>query len=252
LIERALGIDSDERRKIISELATLDLRPGASVDPDAGRRMYVNPDLTTEWDGENYSVVLVNDWVPQIRISRRAMEALQHGDADRDFERYARSKYEAAKALVEAVRKRKQTLLHVGRILVAHQKDFLDHGPAHLKPLRMQEVAEKVGVHTSTVSRAVSGKYIQTHRGMFPLKDFFAAGTTSVDGRSEKPRVGQTQGEGNHRARGRGRATLGRSHRATPPRPSRNQGGASHRHEVSEGARDRRVAAPSVELRVDS
>lgn len=185
VIERALGITSDERKAIYRELAHLNLRPGASVDPDGGRRMYVNPDLSTEWDGERYSVTLINDWVPQIRISRRAMEALQRGDADKDFERYARSKYEAAKALVEAVKKRKQTLLHVGRILVDHQKDFLDYGPAHLKPLRMQEVAEKVGVHTSTVSRAVSGKYIQTHRGMFPLKDFFAAGTTSVDGRSE-------------------------------------------------------------------
>ncbi len=180
-----LKITQDRLRELLHGFKDLNLRPGASVDADKSQRAYVNPDLMTEWDGETYDVVLVNDWVPQIRVAKRHMDALLKGEGDKAYLDYARRKYESARALVEAVRKRKKTLLDVGRILVARQKDFLDHGPQYLKPLRMQEVAEQVHVHTSTISRAVSGKYIQTHRGIFPLKDFFAGGTTNVDGSSD-------------------------------------------------------------------
>ena len=84
-----------------------------------------------------------------------------------------------------AVEKRQKTLLDVGRAIIRHQRDFLDYGPHYLRPLKMQQVADDLGIHVSTVSRAASGKYMQTHRGIFALKDFFTGGTASVDGNVE-------------------------------------------------------------------
>ena len=84
-----------------------------------------------------------------------------------------------------AVEKRQKTLLDVGRAIIRHQREFLDYGPHYLRPLKMQQVAEDLGIHVSTVSRAASGKYMQTHRGIFALKDFFTGGTASVDGSVE-------------------------------------------------------------------
>ena len=91
-------------------------------------------------------------------------------------------KVDAAKWLIEAIAQRENTLERVAKEIVRRQRDFLDFGKSHLRPLKMQEVADALGIHVSTVSRAISDKHVQTHRGIFPLKFFFTGGTENEDG----------------------------------------------------------------------
>ena len=93
-----------------------------------------------------------------------------------------RDRINSAQWLIEAIEQRRNTLLKVAQHVVDFQSDFLDNGPEYLKPLKMEQIAEKVGVHLTTVSRAVGDKYMETHRGVLPLKMFFVHGTTTDDG----------------------------------------------------------------------
>jgi RNA polymerase sigma-54 factor len=99
-----------------------------------------------------------------------------------DARRWVRKRYEAARWFIDALAQRKSTVLRIAEALFQHQREFLAKGPSALKPLRMQEIADQVSVHISTVSRAVAGKYAQTPRGIFPLKYFFTSGTTDSSG----------------------------------------------------------------------
>jgi RNA polymerase sigma-54 factor len=91
-------------------------------------------------------------------------------------------KLQAAQWLMESIEQRRNTLEKVTRAIVQHQRKFLDHGPEHIEPLKMQQIADQVGVHVTTVSRAVDDKWVQTPRGMFPLKRFFGGGTHTATG----------------------------------------------------------------------
>ena len=95
---------------------------------------------------------------------------------------YIKRKINSAQWLIESIEQRRSTLTRVSQAIVDHQTEFLDNGPEHIEPLKMQQIADKVGVHVTTVSRAVDDKWIQTPRGIFPLKRFFVGGTTSADG----------------------------------------------------------------------
>src|SRR5208283_3209863 len=95
---------------------------------------------------------------------------------------FLKRKIQSAQWLIEAIEQRRNTLAKVTRAIIAHQRAFLDQGPEHIEPLKMQQIADQVGVHVTTVSRAVDDKWIQTPRGIFPLKRFFVGGTTSAAG----------------------------------------------------------------------
>jgi RNA polymerase sigma-54 factor len=95
---------------------------------------------------------------------------------------YIKRKINSAQWLIESIEQRRSTLTRVSQAIVDHQTRFLDDGPDHIEPLKMQQIADKVKVHVTTVSRAVDDKWIQTPRGIFPLKRFFVGGTTSADG----------------------------------------------------------------------
>jgi RNA polymerase sigma-54 factor len=95
---------------------------------------------------------------------------------------FIQRKIQAARWLIESIEQRRATILKVARAIIDHQREFLDNGPDHIHPLKMQEIADRVGVHVTTVSRAVDDKWIQTPRGIFPLKRFFGGGTTSASG----------------------------------------------------------------------
>jgi RNA polymerase sigma-54 factor len=100
-------------------------------------------------------------------------------DAEKEW---LKRKLNAAQWLIESIEQRRNTLTRVAQAIVEHQTEFLNKGPESLEPLKMQQIADKVGVHVTTVSRAVDDKWIQTPRGIFPLKRFFAGGTTTADG----------------------------------------------------------------------
>jgi RNA polymerase sigma-54 factor len=182
-VARALDIPVERLKEVIHELAHLTAHPGQRLGAEKTR--YINPDLIVEWNGTEYEIRLANEYIPELRLAPEYKLALQAKTAGRDYHEYVKKKVDSARAFIMAVEKRQKTLLDVGKAIIRHQREFLDYGPHYLRPLKMQQVAEDLGIHVSTVSRAASGKYMQTHRGIFALKEFFTGGTASVDGNME-------------------------------------------------------------------
>jgi len=182
-IARDLGVPLTTVQKTIEEIATLDPIPGRSFRRD--EVPYVYPDVVVELIEGRYEIRLENNYFPRLAINRSFLRHYKDKDLDPKLRKHLREKIESAKWLIESIEQRKSTLLRVVTEIVEYQTEFLDHGPRMLKPLKMQDIADKVGIHVSTVSRAISDKYVQTHRGIFPLKYFFTGGTLSSDGTVE-------------------------------------------------------------------
>ncbi len=180
LIQKKTGFNLQAIQRAIEQLRRLNPRPAAAFAPQAER--YVVPDLIVEQDEKGeYQVRLVDDYVPELRISKRYLEMRQQA-RDPKTREFLAKKIQAARWLKEAIEQRKRTLEKVARAILRRQKDFLEKGPEHIVPLRMQEIADEVGVHVTTVSRAVDDKWIQTPRGLFPLRRFFGGGVTTAQG----------------------------------------------------------------------
>ncbi len=130
----------------------------------------VRPDLAVELDENGrYVVRLLDEYIPELRISPRYRKMLQSSPTPETRE-WIRKKVESAQWLIEAIQQRYSTLKKVAQEIIDHQTEFLDKGPEYIAPLKMQQIADRVGVHVTTVSRAVVDKWIQTPRGLFPLK----------------------------------------------------------------------------------
>jgi RNA polymerase sigma-54 factor len=168
---------------VLHGLAGLSTRPGSSF--SAGPIRYIRPDVVIEWDDGEYVVRLVNDHLPRIGLSRNVRRMLEEARRDAKVREYLKRKIDAAKWLIEAIAQRQSTLERVVKEIVARQRDYLDFGVSHLHPLKMQEIADALGIHVSTVSRAISDKHAQTPRGIVALKYFFTGGTESDDGNVE-------------------------------------------------------------------
>ncbi|MFH5806246.1 RNA polymerase factor sigma-54 [Alienimonas sp. DA493] len=179
-IQRKTGYDLETITAAAEELSHLNPHPGRefrSVPAQA-----VTPDLAVDRDDDgNYSVRLLDEYTPNLRISKYYIKQLRN-NPDAATKEYIKKKIEGAQWLIESIEQRNQTVKKVTEAIVEHQRDFLDKGPEHIHPLKMEEIAEKVGVHVTTVSRAVSDKWVQTPRGLFPLRQFFGGGTTTEDG----------------------------------------------------------------------
>jgi RNA polymerase sigma-54 factor len=146
---------------------------------------YITPDVVLEWVDGDYEVRLENSFIPSLRISPRYLRLLHDNRQDPKVREHIKKKIESARWLIDSIEQRQNTLERVVRAIVRRQRDFLDFGIAHLKPLKMQEIADELSIHVSTVSRAIADKYVQTHRGIFALKYFFTGGTESDDGSVE-------------------------------------------------------------------
>jgi RNA polymerase sigma-54 factor len=129
-----------------------------------------------------YIVRLEDDRIPALRISDYYRTRLADPKATPEEKDFIRRKIESANWLIEAIQQRRSTVKKVSQAIVDYQRKFLDDGPEHIEPLKMQQIADVVGVHVTTISRAVDDKWIQTPRGIFPLKRFFVHGTRSEDG----------------------------------------------------------------------
>jgi len=182
-IQRRTGFDLTTIKEAIEALKHLNPRPGARFTMD--NIPYVVPDILVERnESGDYDVRLLDDWVPSIYISQRYINLYKEKGADPTAKEYLKRKIQAATWLLESIEQRRNTLEKVTRAIIAHQRAFLDQGPEHIEPLKMQQIADLVGVHVTTVSRAVDDKWVQTPRGIFPLKRFFGGGTkmTNEDG----------------------------------------------------------------------
>jgi RNA polymerase sigma-54 factor len=180
-IEKKTGISIEKIKEALEHLRRLNLRPGAGFEADNSH--YVIPDLIVEHDehGE-YSVRLSDENSPQLGISGYYQKMLRNKQTSPETREYIQKKIQSARWLIDSIEQRRNTLLKVARAIIAHQKDFLDKGPECIEPLKMQQIADQVGVHVTTVSRAVDDKWVQTPRGIFALKRFFGGGTTNADG----------------------------------------------------------------------
>jgi RNA polymerase sigma-54 factor len=162
-------------------IAKLEPRPGR---PFSSEEQTILPDVIVERDGDDYTVSLNNEEIPSLRIGDRYKDMLSQSAGDREVRDYLREKIRGGRFFIRCVQQRQHTLLNIAREIVARQRDFFDLGPAHLRPMTMSNVAQAVGVHETTVSRAVSGKYLASPRGLFELKYFFTSGYTTSDGES--------------------------------------------------------------------
>ena len=180
LIERKTGYSLELIKAAIEQMRELNPYPGrgfAQAPPQS-----VTPDLRVA-KGEDglWKVEIIDEYVPQLRISPRYLRMLE-GNPDAATKDFIRKKIESARWLIESIEQRYATLRKVAQAIVDKQEEFLEFGPDHIQPLKMQQIADVVGVHVTTVSRAVDDKYIETPRGTFPLKRFFGGGTTTSTG----------------------------------------------------------------------
>lgn len=180
LIERKTGYSMDAIKSAIEQMGTLNPYPGRTF--EAPRVQSITPDLRVEKnEAGDYAVELIDEYIPQLRINRRYVRMLE-GNPDAETKEFIKRKIESAKWLIDSIEQRYSTLKRVAQAIVNEQLEFLENGPEHIRPLKMQDIADVVGVHVTTVSRAVDDKYIATPRGIFPLKRFFGGGTKTADG----------------------------------------------------------------------
>lgn len=180
-IEKKTGIPIEQIKEAMEHFRRLNPWPGAQSAADNAQ--YVVPDLIVEPNehGE-YEVRLVDEHTPQLSISRYYQKQLKNKSTDPAAREFIQKRIQSARWLIESIEQRRSTLLKVARAIIEHQKDFLDKGPESIEPLKMQQIADRVHVHVTTVSRAVDDKWVQTPRGLFALKRFFGGGTTTADG----------------------------------------------------------------------
>ncbi len=182
LIAKKLSVSPEQITKAAEFIATLDPKPGSRF--SSGNNTYVTPDVIVERVGGEWVVSLVNDSVPRLRISNSYKDLMGQAASGRDVRSYIRDKIRAGKFLIRSIHQRQQTIEMIAKQIVERQRDFLEKGPAHLHPMTMAQIAEVVGVHETTVSRAVSGKYIATPHGVFEMKYFFTTGYQTESGES--------------------------------------------------------------------
>lgn len=181
LIAKKTGYSIERIHEAWEQLRHLNPKPGGEFRETASPN--VTPDVFVE-PGEHggWQVRLEDGRTPQLFISPYYRRRLANGDATAAERDFIRRKVNAAQWLIDSIEQRRSTLLKVSQAIVDHQTAFLELGPEAIEPLKMQQIADKVGVHVTTISRAVDDKWIETPRGLYPLRKFFVGGTTSADG----------------------------------------------------------------------
>ncbi len=182
-LARLLGASQEEVEREARLVATLDPKPGRRFAIDAPH--YVLPEVSVIRDDDGgYLVLMNNEHVPHLHVSDHYRSLMQNKDTDKETRQYIRDKVRSSLFFIRCISQRQQTIYNIAREIVRVQKEFLDEGVARLRPLTMSEVADVVGVHETTVSRAISGKYMQTPQGTFEMKYFFTPGYKGADGQS--------------------------------------------------------------------
>ena len=164
-------------------IATLNPKPGRRFTPDANS--YVTPEVTVVRNDEGeYVIIMNNDYLPRLRVSSHYRSLMEDTDTTSEVKQYIRDKVRSSLFLIKSINQRQQTIFNIATEIVRVQREFLDNGVSHLRPLTMAEVAGVVGVHETTVSRAIAGKYMQTPRGTYDMKYFFTPGYKNADGQN--------------------------------------------------------------------
>ncbi len=179
-IARGTGQPIEEVQAALSRISRLEPRPGRAFLPDNDQ--YVLPEVFVQKSGGDYVVTTNDEQIPHLRISNTYKDLMSQGGNSAEVKNYIREKIRAGRFLIKSLQQRQNTILNIAKEIVQRQRDFMEKGVSHLKPMTMAQIAGVVGVHETTVSRAVSGKYMQTPQGVFEMKSFFTAGLHTATG----------------------------------------------------------------------
>jgi len=180
-ISRALRIGVQEVQKIADDISRFEPRPGRKL--VSFENEYVTPDVFVEKIGGEWQIRVNDDGIVPLRISPKYRQMLENRESlDKETLKYLRNRLHSAVDLIKNIEQRKQTLYRVTKEIVNQQEEFLENGVLFLRPMRLRDVADVVGVHETTVCRVVNGKYVDTPQGLFELKYFFSTGLESSDG----------------------------------------------------------------------
>ena len=182
-LARAMGLGVEELKEHINIITHLDPKPGARH--TSSQSHYVIPDVYISKDEDQYVAMLNDEGMPQLRISpvyRRMLDKSSNNSTE--TRSYVKEKFRSALWLIKSVDQRQKTIYKVATSIINFQREFLDHGIEHLRPLVLRDVANDIGMHESTVSRVVNNKYMHTPQGVFEMKYFFHSGIHSAYGES--------------------------------------------------------------------
>ncbi|MDP9173407.1 MAG: RNA polymerase factor sigma-54 [Planctomycetota bacterium] len=181
-ISKKLGRPIDEIQRAVRRLGRLNPFPGKQINGNEAHAVTPDAIIYYDEDTDKYEIEMTNDPAPNLYISGMYRKMIKDRSQDKKTREFLSNNVRNARWLIESIEQRRSTIMRVIRAVVDAQRDFFDSGPEHLKPLPMILVAEQLGIHVATVSRAVSEKWIQTPRGVYPLRRFFSGGTTSSEG----------------------------------------------------------------------
>ena len=179
-IAKAIGRPIEAIPAALEFIKTLDPRPGQQYNKATTR--LIEPDVAFIKHGDEWLCLMNDDDVPQLRLNPAYKRLLTKDTNDKDTRNYVKERYKSAIQLIKNIEQRKQTIMKVCYSIVARQQDFLEKGIDQLKPMMIKEVAEEIGVHPSTVSRAVANKYAHTPQGVFELRYFFSESVQGPEG----------------------------------------------------------------------
>jgi len=189
---KRFGLAPDEVQKAADELARLDPKPG--LQHSAANDAYIIPDLIVEKIDDKYHVFLNDSGLPRLRISKTYQEiARDKKKYDGESKEFINQRLNSAHWMIQAIEQRRQTMLKVMNFIVDRQREFFEKGIDYLKPLTLREVADVISMHESTVSRVTNEKYVQTPRGLLPLKFFFSSGLSTTTGEDASARSIKSQ-----------------------------------------------------------
>jgi RNA polymerase sigma-54 factor len=179
-LAKALGKTVEGAQHAIDFIRTLDPRPGQRYNRSDAR--LIEPDVAFVKRGDEYVVVMNEDDLPSLRLNQGYRRMLTQPGAEKEVKDYVKERYRSALQLMRNIEQRKNTILRTCEAIVRRQQDFLEKGVDALRPMMIKEVAEEIGVHPSTVSRAVSNKYVHTAQGVYELRFFFSEGVNGPEG----------------------------------------------------------------------
>ncbi len=179
-VAKAMGRPLETIMSAMDFIRTLDPRPGLRYNKAETR--LIEPDVAFVKQGDDYIILMNDEEIPQLRLNPAYRRLLSRDAAEKDVRNYVKERYKSAIQLIKNIEQRKQTILRVCYAILSRQHDFLDKGIDHLKPMMIKEVAEEIGVHPSTVSRAVANKYAHTPQGVFELRYFFSESVNGPEG----------------------------------------------------------------------
>jgi RNA polymerase sigma-54 factor len=180
-IAKDLNISTADVQRIYDMIKTLEPKPGRAFHSSSDVK-YINPDVVVKQVNDEFLVLVNDSTAPRLIINSYYRNILNNCEDQPNISRYITNKLEAALWLIRSIEQRRMTLYRVVNAIVEYQKDFFKNGIRHLKPLTLKDIANRIGIHESTVSRATNGKYVETPRGIFELKFFFTSGVNSVFG----------------------------------------------------------------------